>query len=173
MFDKDFQDVFDLDYFSLDRDGERLQHGQLIGVHFLMMMCFELILRRNGDLVKLITGLTFGNSDVLLCDQVIAVLSFPMTDTSILASLATHISPHKLELEIAYVFLTVGVVTYNAHSCMLAQIVLALLKDDFRVGDGSAHTKKASNLASYSNLKVDWGCLELRPIDVDHLRAFE
>ena len=120
MFDKDFQDVFDLDYFSLDRDGEGLKHGQLIGVHFLMVMCFELILRRNGDLVKLVTSLTFGNSDVLLCDQVIAVLSFPMTYTAVLASLATYVSPHKLELEIAYVFLTVGVVTDDAHSSMLA-----------------------------------------------------
>ena len=56
---------------------------------------------------------------------------------------------------------------------MLTQIVLALLKDDFRVSNGSAPAKEASNLASYSNLKVVCGRLELRPIDVDHLRAFK
>ena len=120
MLDEDFQDVFDLDYFSLDRDGERLQHRQLIGVHFLLLMCIEFVLRRNGDLVKLVTGLTFGNSHILLCDKVITVLSLPMTLLPVLTSLTTYVSPHKLELEIAYVFLTVGVVTDDAHSSMLA-----------------------------------------------------
>ena len=75
MLNEYFQNVFDLDYFSFDRDREGLKHWQLIGVNLLLLMCIELILRRYGDLVKLVTGLTFGNSDILLCDKVITVLS--------------------------------------------------------------------------------------------------
>ena len=96
-----------------------------------------------------------------------------MLYNSVTATLLTFVSPHKLELESTHIFLTVGVVTDDAHSCMLAQIILAFLKDDLRVTDGSSHAKKASDLTSYIQFKVDRGRLELRPIDVDHLRAFE
>ena len=173
MLNKSFQDVFDLEYFSMDRDGEGLQHWHLIRTHFLLLMCIELILRRNSDLVELVTGFTFFKSNTLLCDEVITMLSFPVAYSSITACLTTYVSPHKLEFEGTYVLLTVCVITDDAHSSMFTQVVLVLLKDDLRGADGGSHAKKASNLASHINLEVDWGRLELRPVDVDHLRALE
>ena len=173
MLDEDFQNVFDLDDFSLHADGERLEHWQEIGVH-VRVMFWELILRWDGDLVKLVTGFTFFDSDVFLCDKVITVLSVPATSSLMqVHPFMAYVSAHKLELEITHVLLAVGVVTDDAHTCMLAQKVLALLKDDLRVADGGTHAEEASNLAPHINLEVDWGRLELWPVDVDHLRALE
>lgn len=51
----------------------------------------------------------------------------------------TNVTLHNLELKILYVLPTVAVVANDAHSSILTQIVLALLKNDLRVTDRSSY----------------------------------
>lgn len=140
-------------------------------------MVLKLILLRDGDFIKFVTGLTFGNTNTLFCDHAFLVLRIEivrsMQHSSHTICFMTNVSLHKLELKILYVLPTVAVVTNDAHSSMLTQVVLALLKNDLRVTDRSSYAKKASNLTFYLNRAVDWFRLELWPLDVNHFCASE
>ena len=138
-----------------------------------MNSCINIILRRDGELDKLVTGFTLANPGTILCDNVITLPSMKITFFSSIICFITKEFLQKSELKRAYVLSTLAVVTNDAHSCFLTQVVLALIKYDFRVTDRSFKAKEASNLTFQLNLTLFCFLRQLRPVNVYHFCALE